>query len=357
MRKKTRIVQNATRALLRAGGVALLFSLSCGEPLSSVPFGWELKAHVPDEYLQFWPIAVGPNGLYAIVSTEAGYPQLVAFDGSRFTPDYQTPSPEDFITNCAFFGDTGFMGVARRVYPEGSDATLLQYKNGHWEEVLSSEEYFDFSVQTVGGDDSCLLLCRRKDNDVFDIARYANGRLEVKGRIDGDSGGDFAAYSAGTRTMYAYKRGAMEAGKTWNVFVSDDLGATWHHEAVEIPPQYKLKRERGAAASPDALFLNACVAAADLEYYAVIRRTGPPGEGVYEFSYIGWVGPGVGQIDRLAFRDADHGMALGLGTSMRYDAPEWFRETSDPLRQFESLVADPQGGYWAVSWRELLWHP
>ena len=340
----------ATRAVVAAGGVAVFVFLSCGEPLGPVAIGWEKKATVPREYSAFQLEAVGPKGLYSIVTTEAGYQQLVTFDGSHFSVDYRTPSPDDRINGVSFRGDTGFMGVARRTYPEGYNGSLLLYKNGRWEEVFASPEYEAMSALTVDGGNSCLLLCTRKGESVVDIARYSNGRLEVKGGLEYD----FAGYSPKTHMLYTYNRFATERRE---IFVSGDAGATWHREVCELPPHYELKRVVGTAASPDALYLIAWVVAADLEYFAIIRRTGQAGEGVYEFSYLGWLGPGVRETFGCAFRDVDHGMAVGLGTSMFYDAPEWLRETVDPLQSFYDLLADPRGGYWAISRRDLVWHP
>jgi hypothetical protein len=325
--------------------------IACGEPLESVPPAWEAQARVPAEYTAFRPVAVGPKGLYVVAVTRAGNKRLVVFDGEDFAVDYEAPSPDDFIASVSFRGDVGFMSVSRRTYPEGSDASLFFFTEGRWREVLVAPEYADFSVLGLLDGSSCLLRCRREGTDVLEIAKYSNGNLAKTGSFECD----FAGYSGESRIIYGYRRFNSEGRE---IFVSADDGATWHREVYELPPHYELERIVSTATSPDALYLIARVVAADLEYYAIIRRTGAPGEGVYDLSYLAWVGPGVGQIDFCAFRDDDDGIAVGLGTTMRYYAPDWVRETVGPLQRFDYLVADPRGGYWAVRGRgSLEWHP
>jgi hypothetical protein len=345
---KRRLWRKATRALTWAGGVAFLFcALRCGEPLGPAPFGWENKATIPGDYSAFYPTALGPKGLYGIGVTQAGYRRLVTFDGSSFDVDYQTPTRDDFITGVSFVAGTGFMGVALRNYPEGHRATLLQVRDGEWAEILEIPEFEEFCILSAIDAKSCWLLSRRP-NGRYEIAKYEDGRLNI---IRPMVGHYFAGYSAKTNTFYAF---TSEAG---DMMISGDGGDSWCNEKMAVPPGYKLAEITYVSASPEGLYITANVIAADLKYGAIIKRTGPAGEGVYELSYLGWVGPGVMRIDECAFRDADHGMAVGLGASLYYDAPDWVREPVDPLSQIRDLTPDPLGGYWAIYEGAIVWHP
>jgi len=337
-------------ARIRLCVMAGVIITSCGGPLGPAPFAWEVKALIPAEYLTFGLAAVGPKGLYCTVGTKRGFKQLVTFDGSRFRIDYQTPSPDDFITSVRFSGNAGFLGLARRTYPDGYDAALLFFDGRRWRVILEAPEYKDFTVLDTYGENTSLLLCTRESDSEVDIGVYSKGSLNIKGVLRGN----FAGYSNGNKFLYAYNRSEPQSR---DIFVSSDTGASWHREAIELPPQYPLKRIISANASADALYLVARMEAGGLEYYAIIKRAGEPGKGVFGLSYIGWIGPGVRQIDRCAFRDAFHGVAVGLGTSMFYEAPLWFRETTAELQTFDDLLADGRGGYWALSGRALLWHP
>ena len=325
---------------------ATLQILSCGEPLGPAPFGWEKKADIPPTYFDLSLYAVGPRGVYGVAWPYEGSQQLVVFDGSEFLVDYEVPSEEDYISGVAFIGGSGFMGVMLRTYPKGARATLMQLRNGVWEEVLRAPEYQGFSdIQPI--DKNTCWLSGKRPAAPYAILKYENGALQTFGATDSA----LTAYSSQTTTYYVLK---PEKGV---LLITSDGGATWHEEVVEVPAHYELKRILHIAASPDALYLTTRVVAAGLEYYAIVKRTGLSGDGVYEFSYIGWSGPGVGQIDWCAFRDVDHGMAVGLGTSMYYDAPNWFREPADPFDNFFTLVPDPRGGYWAINGSDLVWHP
>lgn len=327
-----------------------LIIISCGAPLGPVPFAWERKTVIPDEYSTLRLEAIGPKGLYSIVTTQTGYGKLVTFDGSRFDVDYQTASPDDLLTSVAFSGENGFLGLAHRTYPEGYDAALLFFRSGRWRPVLVAPEYNSFTILAVYGEGACLLLCGRENGAEVDVVIYSEGHLNIKGTL----AGNFAGYSPGNGFLYTYNRFEPESR---DIFVSSDAGATWHRETVKLPPPYVLKRIVSAATSPDALYLVGRVEVAGLEYYSIIKRAGEPGDGIYELSYIGWQGPGVGQVDRCAFRDTATGIAVGLGTSMYYEAGRWFRETVEPLQTFDDLLTDPRRGYWAISGREIIWHP
>ena len=328
----------------------LLFILSCGAPLEPAPFGWEKKAELRST--QILPLEIGPAGLYVELDPIDGYQQLAVFDGESFDVEYQTPGEDDWITGVCFLNATAFMGVSYRLYPEGRRVALLKRTTSGWIEVFSTDEYHTLAPFGVINDDACWVLCSA--NDATDkIGKYAYGTLDITGEIKGEFGG----YAAKNKTIFGYYEWGDE-NKVCYVFTSGDYGKTWFQEKMELPAHYTLARVDGVAASPEAFYFVANVVGADLEYDAIIKRTGPPGAGEYELLYLGWTGPGYIGISKCAFRDETAGVAVGEGASMYYQAPEWVREISAPVgTNFDSLLADPRGGFWGSRFDGLYWHP
>jgi hypothetical protein len=274
--------------------------------------------------------------------------QLVVFDGARFDVEFEISYEKGYFTTVNFGGGTAFLPVTYYKNPEGTEAALFEKIEGKWKEVLKTGEYNNFyAVQPVSYG-TCWLI--GDSGERYDeVLKYERGRLKHFG-IEVSSGG-FSAYSRESRTFYYFPT------REGFLLVTDNGGNTWREEAVKVPGHYRLNRISHITGAPNALFLLAGVFVEDLEYQAILKRTGPAGEGNYELSYLGWVGPGVIRIDECAFRDADHGMAVGLGASLFYDAPCWFREPLEPFSRLEGLAPDPLGGYWALYRDTIVWHP
>jgi hypothetical protein len=152
--------------------------------------------------------------------------------------------------------------------------------------------------------------------------------------------------------MYGLRLGASPA-----LVMSSDGGATWVKESFDF-------RYYGAAVSVkpgifpagDALFFLAEYAFDDHGYYLIVRRTGAPGEGRYDLSYLSYLGPHFEDLGDLAFRTPDDGMGVGWKASLAYNGRDWVQEDVG-TRSFYSVAANPAGGFWAVSEDRLLFHP
>jgi hypothetical protein len=339
-------------------GSAALLTLSCGEAQGPVPFRWYEEATLPPGYSGLSLYDTGPGGLYCRANAPDDRNVVLIYEGSAFKEDFSISSREGILGDVAFSGDAGFLTIAKHEGGQGY-ACLMRREETGWLEVLESSEYNDFSYPTPVAANCCWLVATPPLGDSR-IVKYENGALTVYGETHGD---EDLAYSPRVGLLYNVNTYDGEKKPRAVIVVTGDGGASWAEESITVPAPYKLDRFNDMAATADALYLVAELNLAGLEtpYRAIIKRTGPPGQGVYELSYLSWVGPGTQDIDWIAFRDTDHGVATGLGGSIYYDAPSWTRETTDPLFSFqpESPVADPASGYWAAALDEktLLRHP
>jgi len=336
----------------------VLVTLSCGEPDGPVPFGWREEATLPAGYSGLSLYDAGPGGLYCRANAPDDRNVVLVYDGSAFKEDFSIASDEGILGDVAFAGDAGFL-TANKTENRRMYACILRRDGSAWLEVYRTLEYQYFTNPTPVNANCCWLVAHAETGNRR-VAKYENGALTSYGETNGNYP---LAYSPGLAILYnLYNADHGNEGPAV-ITLTADGGASWAREPITVPAAYKLGRVNDMGVTADALYLTAELDVAGLEtpYRAVIKRTGPAGQGIYELSYLSWVSPGVQDIDWLAFRDTDHGVAVGIGGSIYYDAPTWTRETTDPLFSFqlESPVADPAGGYWAAARdeRTLLRHP
>jgi hypothetical protein len=193
-------------------------------------------------------------------------------------------------------------------------------------------------------------------NAVGAVLYYNQGQLTEYGRITRPR---FSAYVAPQNTFYCYY-GCLsgESGVKGCLAGFSPLYPNYGEELITIPGGFKIIRLRDMAAGGDALYIVAVVETAGVEYEAVIKRKGPPGGGVYELSFLSRAAPGFLGLEECGFSDAAHGMAVGMGASIYYDAPIWAREyVENPGQYLTQLTPDPRGGFWADYYGRLMWHP
>ncbi len=335
--------------------VFAVLALSCGAPLGPVPFAWVKKAELPGGYSGPTIYGVGSRGVYCNAAADDGRDVLLVYDGTAFTESYALEQSEGIINSGGFAGDYGFITLLR-VSGLETEPCLMEIRGGNWHEVYRSSGHQSFQYPIPLGVDTCWLVANEKEpSDVYRITKYEKGELKVYGETDQNSP---VALSRAAGLFYYFPRGAD--GKRLNI--TADGGATWREENIKVPVPYEITRVRDIAASPQTLYVAVEVEVAGINspYYAILKRSGPAGEGIYDFSYVAWTGPGFLQLDALAFRADDDGVAVGTGASIYSDGRDWIREVVDPNFGFKYLVPDERGGYWAMDrYNEVdfLWHP
>lgn len=346
-----RIPHTKMRNVMLICVLAATLTSTCGEPQDFSVFSWEVKSPLPNSNDDFGLVGASDHGLYISTSTEYDF-TILLYEGGVFREFFSLSKTEGEIQSGGFFGDTIFLGVSRPTGVEDWVATLLRLRNGAWVEVARAPGFQRFYGITAIDENSCWLVGVTK-SDEYKLLRYHNDILQTI--LNNIPSNYPPLYSKESHISYLSNNG----GGGTDLWVAGADGMNWCEEVIQPPAPYKIKQIKSIVASPAALYIVAYVESANLDYRAIIKRTGPPGEGVYEFSYLGWVGPGIRELSAAAFRDDDHGVAIGLGTSMSYNAPAWTREPTDNDYRFElnSLVADPRGGYWAIHRNDLIWHP
>jgi hypothetical protein len=340
------------RALAVAAALAALVVLSCGEPLGATGFAWVKKADAP---FAWYLHAVGPKGVYGIYNDDnENVGRLFVFNGSQFLVDYEVAGE---MRDVGFAGDAGFLSYTLNPHTEQEEAVLTQLKGGTWTEVLRAPAYEAFWTVSPINANACW-LAGTKQNGASHLLRYEGGHLVDYG--DGMSPDpELVAYSPGNNTFYAITP-INESTAEVVVWATSDDGSSWRRETWTVPGGYEINNITDVTTSPEALYITCRLTAGDWEYYAVVKRSGPAGDGEYEFVFITWTSPETFALDEAAFRDDGHGVAVGLGGSVYYDAPEWRREATIPYLHLYHPVADPGGGFWCTSsiyGGSLLWHP
>jgi hypothetical protein len=230
----------------------------------------------------------------------------------------------------------------------------LRYRAGVWEEVGANAEWTSFNEVTPVADNACWLIGSNEKAPYNHLIKYADGGFTAASFTYSL---EFVSYCPGLNAVFAF-----DTSEKGVVVGSSDGGATWREEKIELPAPYKINGLiESVATTPDALYFSVNVAVEDLNYQAIIKRTGLPGEGVYELSYASWYGPGIMSLDAVSFRNATSGVAIGNIGSIYYDGRDWIRELAPDGTALDSanLTPDPRGGFWCTSHsgRYLVWHP
>lgn len=338
------------RVIFGFAAAAFLLMVACGEPLDIEPLLWRCAAEIPTQYGPGLKLhGIGPKGLYASAYIGERMGRLLVYDSGEFHQDYELTGKDEDIDSVAFYGNRGWLAGSKNHH-----AFLVSYKNGAWSEYreyLPGISHIDDLTPAGPGRFFCLATLPGYPQKRY-LSEYANGSVRV-------------FYAPGIQQHFAYARDArmifaLTYGKeSPQVVVSGDEGTSWEWEDVTVPAGYEIENISDFTASPDALYITARLEASGKKWYAIIKRTGPPGEGSYEFSYLGYTGPGRGVIDKCVFRNNRDGVATGLGGTLHLDYSGWTAELCDPSDDFQELIPDFRGGFWALdAGGDLLyWHP
>lgn len=335
--------------------LSILVGFDCGTPLGPDAFLWQKVAELPKEYRGAKIRCAGPHGVY-IISSYADRDVVVSFNGQDFSIEYDVGQNRSDIIDIGFIGGIGYLSVTDVINSNSLQARLLQWRGNEWETIITRPDFIAFKHIRPIDDDSCWLAVEKTIFN-YNLAKYDNGNIIIYDQLGPIK--DLA---------YAHDQNMVYAQSTldpWTILVSSDGGATWAIERIDPPVPYNLpKAPESIAASPDALYVTAYLAFDDIEYRSIIKRTGPAGSGIYELSYAGYLSDVTREIGNCVFRDRDHGLAVGFGTSIyTNDSKNWIRENTYTYYNFEeyNLIPDPRGGFWCSNRSSgtitLLWHP
>jgi hypothetical protein len=334
---------------------AVILVNSCEGPPAPEKSSWREITAIPYPYYELK--AASLRGVYLTAGEEGGGEKLVYFDGREFKEEYAVFNASDHIDYVTlpsrFLSNAGFMSITRET-PCGPKAVLLIRSDG-WAEILENVNYGSFAHLCFVGDFTCWMV-GTQPNAVGVVLYYNKGQLTEYDRVERPR---FASYVAPQNTFYCYFGSTSGEGGVKGRLAAFSPGyGNCGEELITVPAGFEIERLRDMAAGGDALYFVAEVETAGVAYEAVIKRTGPPGDGVYELSFLSRAGPGFLGLEECGFSDAAHGMAVGMGGSIYYDAPIWSREyVENPGQYLTQLTPDPRGGFWADYYRRLMWHP
>jgi hypothetical protein len=334
---------------------AVVLVNSCEGPPAPEKTSWREITRIPYPYYEL--NAASQRGVYLIAEEKGGGEKLVYFDGGEFKEEYAVLNPSDSINDVTlpsrFLSNAGFMSITRET-PRGPKAVLLIRSDG-WAEIIEDANYISFSHLCFVDDFTCWMV-GIQPNAVGVVLYYNKGQLTEYDRVERPR---FASYVAPQNTFYCYFGSTSGEGGVKGRLAGFSPGrGNCGEELITVPAGFEIERLRDMAAGGDALYFVAEVETAGVAYEAVIKRTGPPGDGVYELSFLSRAGEGFLGLEECGFTDGAHGMAVGMGASVYYNAPIWSREYLENPRQYlTQLTPDPRGGFWADYYGRLMWHP
>jgi hypothetical protein len=288
--------------------------------------------------------AAGPDGLYGIVDGN----KIVKYENAEFEEEYVWPEDVS-LWNLAFKGNTGWACGGRIIEDEYSVPFLAKRDGGVWRELpcAASGVAAYTKVIPIDGNSAWLKAAGGK----YRFALYSPSGCET---FPETSGIDAVAYAPEIDTVFGlYERN--KEGPT--LIISNDRGRSWVEERVGFRYYGRDVDFTGGKmdAAGDKLFMLGEMTLRDREIEMVIERSGPPGAGEYELSYLSFVSPYQRDVFEMVFRARDDGIVVGPGASIRYDGSGWTQEDAVAW-WFWGVTSDPNGGYWGTTTSRLLRH-
>lgn len=325
----------APRAALTAAAAVLFSAITAceDEPYYFRPDRWGWVAGFPENVEGVKAVAEGPGGdVYVIASdvTIPDYPRALVYryDGSSLEEVFRGPYDNAYFEDLAFGG--GALWVCGKKYVGyGYEPYLVKFEARTWSEIEVPP--------TVDADELTSVFPASRDFCWLETARavyvYDGGRWAERFRtVSGPYNLKLAVAETG-RAFVCVTR-LQPAERT--VYVSDDAGATWAAEPMDLGTGlfdfcgYPYAVEAAGAG----LFISTLLYSETLEqkkspvYMAVIGRDGAnPGQGSYDISYLVPSSGGYGYYVRdMAFRDGDNGYVVGYGMSIAREGGAWYPE-------------------------------
>jgi len=331
-----------------------------GGPLSLQPNLWETVFYFPSNILPPRAVAATTDALYGIATVTGEYGSRADvvwkyYDGSLII-DYTVPYPvgDGILEDIGFYRGVGWV-VGWRTEDSNDGIKFIPFlarrTNGLWREINADRLQVKRLEKVYPINDNTCWLSARDEFGRSRIVKYTNGEFDVlPGEIC------IAAYAPEERLLYA--RPPYPPEKKYNAYLlSADGGKTWIEEEIKFDGlNYELTPDIADAAG-ETLYT---VFRREYSGFAVVKREGPPGSGVYNMEFFSNLAPGIStEMMALAVNKVKV-MVVAKETTIVYEDGRWLKEELPPEMRFWSLTPAPGGGFWAVGgnfgWA-LMYHP
>jgi hypothetical protein len=307
----------------------------------------------------------GPG--FISIDDAGGYRAFInKFDGHVFEEVYRlendSPIGLNDVRSLYQAGEAiGWAGGYREKEPGIFDPLLVRYAGEAWKEVdIGSRGVGAINrVHPISAQACWLITSITHEYEVGEyVIRYDAGRLRFLGTIRPFRG---SAYDEGNDILYV---GAFSSEPRNELLIYDGQTERWFAERVDHGLfGYEVESIKPAYAAGNDLYLLADLGITG-NFQAIIKRTGAPGLGRYEFQFLSNESGYVFRIDKVVFKATDgEGLAVGDKTSLIFKGGAWRPEELPYYLNIGSIVADGESGYWAtgsnegLSRSELLFHP
>lgn len=321
--------------------ISVVLTVACETPLQPAPTGWTEIVPLPSDF-EAVALAIS-NSSYAAYVLGA-FPEkgaVLAFEGSGFEVIYETPRVGPWLPLIDIAYADGVVWVGGLKEEAGSYVPrVLRYDGRNWrEDVFPQMRGWVTRVMPVNAGAAWLLISNSFLTEGGRLYKFYNGELESYDWL-----GEFS--SAAFLPEYNLLYGLRRLTGAYVVYVSGDAGANWHKESVNFEsPAYELEQLKVGVGAGDQLYL---LARFSQEIEGIIKRTGLPGEGVYELAFLSNNNATFSGLNAMA-RDY-HGnlAAVGEETSVFWDGQNWLAENVAARTYFVDVAAGPLGGFYAV---------
>ncbi len=324
----------APRALATAAAaVFVLCAAACeDEPIYNRSLSWNKVARFPAHAVPDRALTAAPDGkvyllAYDISQEFRTQTVIYRYDGRVLEEFYRSPYGGYNFRDIKYSHDTLWAAGGKTV---GGDHQpyVAKYDGDRWREidVPSSVNENGFSVAFPISRDACWFGTWRAvykyDNGVWQKRFYDDSKIHEIGIAVSERGRVFIS-----QARYG----------NWKINVSDDDGATWHAEKIDLPEGlYRISDYRNVfALAGETLYLAAKLKTTaplpqgeSKDYLGIIKREpAPAGQGRYELAFLAsTTTTPVREFRGMAFHDAGNGRAVGYLTSVAREHGEWAAE-------------------------------
>jgi hypothetical protein len=254
--------------------------------------------------------------------------------------------------------------VGRKAIGEGYRPYVANYGADRWREIDVPNSVGETSFYKVFpvSPGACWFTTRRA------VYKYDSGVWQKK--FQGGPGVyDVGIAETGSGRVFVSLWAIYRFGH-WKVNVSDDGGATWHEEGINLAEGlYRITDYRNVfAVAGETLYLAvklkttaALPQEESKDYFGIIKREpAPAGEGRYELAFLASSSTApVKGFRAMAFHDAGNGRAVGYLTSVALEHGEWATEAVHYIgiyySNYEAITAC-YPYYWAILKVDTYYH-
>jgi hypothetical protein len=342
-----------------------LLNLSCSNPLGPKESGWVLL-YTLDTDIQVIDFYVSPACTFFIIGNDRfGKNAVYKLDGSDFVKEFELDYTDYSLSDLGFRGDN-IWAVGRKKVGGEYKPLLVHYDGERWKEInvnypgMVAVNY----IYVVNYNVFWFLCMLLEEPGSLKLFYYDSGLLRYfpqKGRIG------TTAYSDKGIFYLFLDLGLLPEEDRYRLAISDNSGETWALEEIELNSGscYSIKPSGSPLcyAVSGALFINLEIHYGETRYEGIIKRTGKPGEGVYEIVFYSPLGPYFRDIYSMSFKDGNNGIFIGLETTVVLENGKWFLEEYVPENYFKigHILADYKSGYYVLTGTpgeySIIYHP